>query len=221
MYVYPFSKICHLNGVSELRKNEAGMLEAWVGLIEGGASVLDSVDELVKLYPEFESQMRLIGYNLSIGYKLHQAMLEQKDSFSPITICLAGIGEETNSLDTTLKKASELLRFQQQYGSNQQGQEILFYYQMGVLNDLGIPVLRSLRFLASFSKDTYPPGEILEKIADNVEGGSCLSEAMDRQEKYFPKWITERVKNAEVEGSLDNEMLKISEELQKRYISKK
>src|SRR5690349_11359672 len=59
-----------------------------------------------------------------------------------------------------------------------------FTRQLSILQDAGLPVLRSLRILESQSK----PGKLknaLMDVCDEIEGGATLSEAMAKCPKVF------------------------------------
>ena len=77
-----------------------------------------------------------------------------------------------------------------------------FTRQLSTLQDAGLPILRSLRILEQQQK----PGMLriaIRMVADDVEGGATLSEAMARHPKAFDKLYTNMVAAGETGGVLD------------------
>jgi type IV pilus assembly protein PilC len=77
-----------------------------------------------------------------------------------------------------------------------------FTRQLSTLVDAGLPILRSLRILEEQQK----PGMLrvaIRMIAEDVEGGATLSEAMGRHPKAFDRLYTNMVRAGELGGVLD------------------
>jgi len=77
-----------------------------------------------------------------------------------------------------------------------------FTRQLSTLQDAGLPILRSLRILQQQQK----PGtlkNVCRAVADEVEGGATLSEAMAKFPKTFNKLYTSMVAAGEAGGVLD------------------
>ncbi|MDY7009995.1 MAG: type II secretion system F family protein [Planctomycetota bacterium] len=77
-----------------------------------------------------------------------------------------------------------------------------FARQLSTLQDAGLPLLRSLRILEEQQK----PGMLrvaIRLVAEDVEGGSTLSEAMARHPKAFDKLFSNMVAAGEAGGVLD------------------
>jgi type IV pilus assembly protein PilC len=98
-----------------------------------------------------------------------------------------------------------------------------FTRQLSTLQDAGMPILRSLRILEQQQK----PGPLrmaIRMIADDVEGGSTLSESMAQHPKAFDKLYTNMVAAGEAGGVLDvvlrslADFMEASERLRKRVI---
>ncbi len=60
--------------------------------------------------PALKEMLTDIAYRLQMGYTLSRAFEHYQDAFSPVVVSLIKIGEETGSLDKTLKDASEHLK---------------------------------------------------------------------------------------------------------------
>jgi type IV pilus assembly protein PilC len=98
-----------------------------------------------------------------------------------------------------------------------------FTRQLSTLQDAGLPILRSLRIL----EEQQRPGPLrmaLRMVADDVEGGRTLSEAMAQHPKAFDKLYTNMVAAGEAGGVLDivlrrlADFMEASQKLKKRVI---
>ena len=77
-----------------------------------------------------------------------------------------------------------------------------FTRQLSILQDAGLPILRSLRILAGQAK----PGRLkysLEDTCDEIEAGSTLSEAMAKSPKCFNRLYINMIKAGEAGGALE------------------
>jgi type IV pilus assembly protein PilC len=85
-----------------------------------------------------------------------------------------------------------------------------FTRQFSVLQDAGLPVLRSLRIL----KNQLKPGVLknaLIDVVDDVESGSALSEALARHPKVFDRLYVNMVRAGEVGGALEVILRRLAE----------
>lgn len=95
-----------------------------------------------------------------------------------------------------------------------------FTRQMSVLQDAGLPILRSLRILESQTK----PGVLrnaLQDIIEDVEAGSTLSEAMEKHPKAFDSLYVHTVRAGEAGGVLDQILRKLAEFMEKAQALKR
>ena len=77
-----------------------------------------------------------------------------------------------------------------------------FTRQLSILQDAGLPILRSLRILAEQAK----PGRLkysLEDTCDEIEAGATLSEAMSKSPKCFDRLYVNMIKAGEAGGALE------------------
>jgi type IV pilus assembly protein PilC len=77
-----------------------------------------------------------------------------------------------------------------------------FTRQLSILQDAGLPILRSLRILAGQAK----PGRLkysLEDTCDEIEGGATLSEGMAKSPKCFNRLYVNMIKAGEAGGALE------------------
>ena len=89
-----------------------------------------------------------------------------------------------------------------------------FTRQLSTLQDAGLPILRSLRILEQQQK----PGTlkaVCRAVADDVEGGATLSEAMAKYPKTFNRLYTNMVAAGEAGGVLDIVLIRLAEFMEK------
>lgn len=77
-----------------------------------------------------------------------------------------------------------------------------FTRQLSILQDAGLPILRSLKIL----EGQQEPGQLknsLMDVCDEIEGGATLSEAMNKAPSAFDRLYTNMIKAGEVGGALE------------------
>lgn len=77
-----------------------------------------------------------------------------------------------------------------------------FTRQLSILQDAGLPILRSLKILESQS----PPGALkncLIDVCEEIEGGATLSEAMAKSPRVFDRLYVNMIKAGEAGGALE------------------
>ena len=90
----------------------------------------------------------------------------------------------------------------------------LFTKQLSILQDAGLPILRSLRILETQQK----PGRLknaLMDVGDEIEGGATLSEAMGKSPKVFSRLYINMIKAGEAGGALEVILRRLSEFLER------
>ena len=90
-----------------------------------------------------------------------------------------------------------------------------FTRQLSTLQDAGLPVLRSLRILEQQQKPGTPLKSVVRAVADDVEGGSTLSESMAQYPKAFNNLYTNMVAAGEAGGVLDLILQRLSDFMEK------
>ncbi len=89
-----------------------------------------------------------------------------------------------------------------------------FTRQLSTLQDAGLPILRSINILA----DQQKPGlmkNVLRGVAEDVEGGSTLSEAFARHPKAFNRLYVNMIAAGETGGVLDTICQRLAEFMEK------
>jgi type IV pilus assembly protein PilC len=86
----------------------------------------------------------------------------------------------------------------------------LFTRQLSILQDAGLPILRSLKILAEMQK-SQKLKNALHDVCDEIEGGATLSEAMSKSPKVFDKLYTNMIRAGEAGGALEVILRRLSE----------
>ena len=87
---------------------------------------------------------------------------------------------------------------------------VTFTRQLSILQDAGLPILRSLKIL----EEQSPPGALknaLIDVCDEIEGGASLSEALSRSPKVFDRLYVNMIKAGEAGGSLETILRRLAE----------
>jgi type IV pilus assembly protein PilC len=96
----------------------------------------------------------------------------------------------------------------------------LFTRQLSILQDAGLPILRSLKILAQMQK----PGRLkysIEDVCDEIEGGSTLSEAMSKSPKAFDRLYVNMIRAGEAGGALEVILRRLSEFMERAQALKR
>ena len=90
-----------------------------------------------------------------------------------------------------------------------------FARQLSTLQDAGLPILRSLRILEEQQKaGTFK--KVVGYVADDIEGGSTLSEALGRFPRTFDRLFVNMVAAGETGGVLDLILNRVADFMEKR-----
>src|SRR5688500_12556940 len=90
----------------------------------------------------------------------------------------------------------------------------LFTKQLSILQDAGLPILRSLRILENQQKSGRLKNS-LGDVGDEIEAGSTLSEAMAKSPKVFNRLYVNMIKAGEAGGALEVILRRLSEFLER------
>ena len=88
-----------------------------------------------------------------------------------------------------------------------------FTRQLSILQDAGLPILRSLKILEQNEK----PGKLknaLMDVCEEIEGGSTLSEAMGKCPKVFSRLYVNMIKAGEAGGALETILQRLADFLE-------
>ncbi len=85
-----------------------------------------------------------------------------------------------------------------------------FTRQLSILQDAGLPILRSLRILENQCKPGRFKNSLMD-VCDEIEGGSTLSEAMSKAPKAFNRLYVNMIKAGEAGGALEIILQRLAE----------
>lgn len=77
-----------------------------------------------------------------------------------------------------------------------------FTRQLSILQDAGLPILRSLKILEGQSRGGALKNALID-VCDDIESGATLSEAMSKQPKVFDRLYVNMIKAGEAGGALE------------------
>jgi len=95
-----------------------------------------------------------------------------------------------------------------------------FTRQLSTLQDAGLPIVKSLKILEGQMKPSVLKN-VLIGVADDVEGGSTLSDAMGKHPKAFDKLYVNMIKAGEAGGVLDTILQRLADFREKAQKLKK
>ncbi len=87
---------------------------------------------------------------------------------------------------------------------------VTFTRQLSILQDAGLPILRSLKILESQSRPGALKNALID-VCDEIEGGSTLSEALGKSPKVFDRLYVNMIKAGEAGGSLEIILRRLAE----------
>ena len=85
-----------------------------------------------------------------------------------------------------------------------------FTRQLSILQDAGLPILRSLRILEQQSKPGALKNSLID-VCDEIEAGATLSEAMGKSPKAFNRLYVNMIKAGEAGGALEIILRRLAE----------
>ena len=86
----------------------------------------------------------------------------------------------------------------------------LFTRQLSILQDAGLPILRSLKILADMQKPGRLKNSLLD-VCDEIEGGANLSEALSKSPKAFDRLYCNMIRAGEAGGALEVILRRLAE----------
>lgn len=85
-----------------------------------------------------------------------------------------------------------------------------FTRQLSILQDAGLPILRSLKILENQAKPGALKNSLMD-VCDEIEGGATLSEAMAKSPKAFDRLYVNMIKAGEAGGALEVILQRLAE----------
>lgn len=93
---------------------------------------------------------------------------------------------------------------------------VIFFRQMAVMLDANMPLVRALRILVRQAENEYFKS-VIGGLADEVDGGSTLSAAMEFYDDVFSKFFVNIVRSGETSGRLSEVMNYLADQKEKDY----
>ncbi|MFM9023940.1 MAG: type II secretion system F family protein, partial [Planctomycetaceae bacterium] len=90
----------------------------------------------------------------------------------------------------------------------------LFTRQLSILQDAGLPILRSLKILADMQKPGRLKNSLLD-VCDEIEGGANLSDALSKSPKAFDRLYCNMIRAGEAGGALEVILRRLAEFMEK------
>ena len=96
----------------------------------------------------------------------------------------------------------------------------LFTRQLSILQDAGLPILRSLKLLADMQKPGRLKNSLLD-VCDEIEGGATLSEALSKSPKAFDRLYCNMIRAGEAGGALEVILRRLAEFMERSQALKR
>jgi type IV pilus assembly protein PilC len=149
------------------------------------------------------------------------SLIHQKELFPSKVTEKADSGSPSLAADVAGKASSASKKKKGTVGGKVPGKILVeFTVQLSILQDAGLPIVRSLKILAQQARNRNLAATI-ETIVEDVESGSTLSESLAKHPRIFDKLYTNMVRAGEMGGVLDVILRRLSEFLEKAQKLKK
>jgi type IV pilus assembly protein PilC len=110
-------------------------------------------------------------------------------------------------------KANKLLNFFEKV----KGKDlVIFSRQFSVLISANVAIVQALKILIDQTPNMKLK-KVVSSIADDVDGGAKLSEALNKYPSYFTNFYTSVIKSGETSGKLDEVLNYLADEMEKDY----
>jgi len=93
---------------------------------------------------------------------------------------------------------------------------VIFFRQLAVMIEANIPLVRGLRILVRQTKNDYLR-DVIDKVADEVEGGASFSSALEAYPEVFTKFYVNILRSGETSGRLSEVMDYLADQKEKDY----
>ncbi|HLC53127.1 MAG TPA: type II secretion system F family protein [Candidatus Nanoarchaeia archaeon] len=204
---------------------ESMLIEGWGIMINSGVPIIHSLNVLRDSFPQYAKELVDVQDYIREGKSICDALEKHPRSFHPVFYALVDAGEIVGGLAEMLMKTADFIRTDINYGidwrekvSSPELTKIMFYRCTATFIDAGIPLLKSLRVTEKMPALQSMQKPIAE-ICKEIEEGSTFSEAMDKQQKYFPALDVTLVKAGELGGALEVVMQRLADYAERRYFA--
>ena len=94
--------------------------------------------------------------------------------------------------------------------------KVVFFSQLSVMVDASLPIVKSLRILVKQNQNKYFKS-VISSVADDVDGGAKLSQAMAKFPRVFADFYTNIIASGETSGRLSEVMEYLADQQEKDY----
>jgi len=105
-------------------------------------------------------------------------------------------------------------------GTGGQKMIVTFTRQLSILQDAGLPILRSLKILEQQMKPCGLKNALMD-VCDDIEGGSTLSESLAKHPKVFNRLYVNMIKAGEAGGALEIILQRLADFMERAQSLKK
>lgn len=92
----------------------------------------------------------------------------------------------------------------------------VFFRQLSVLIEAGVPLVESLKSLSEQEENTYFK-EVIMEMANDIEGGVSFSNALSKHSKIFSNFCINLMRAGEVAGRLQESLTYLADYLEREY----
>jgi type II secretory pathway component PulF len=128
--------------------------------------------------------------------------------------------EDNNLIPISISQERNFSRLLRELQRNWEGGNkkdlLMFFRQLATLISASVPVVQSLRAVASRSENKFMKS-VVKEIADDVEDGASLSESMAKHPNIFSNLTTSIIKAGEISGSLQQSLEYVLKNTEKNY----
>ncbi len=93
---------------------------------------------------------------------------------------------------------------------------VVFFRQFSIMISANLPLVQSLK-VAGEQTDNLTLKMVVSEIAQEVDGGERLSEAMSKRPKIFPQFHVSVIRSGETAGKLDEVLNYLADEMERNY----
>jgi type IV pilus assembly protein PilC len=93
---------------------------------------------------------------------------------------------------------------------------VIFSRQLAILIDSNVPIIQAIRAIAT-QTDNNLLSSVLQQVLADIEGGSSISEAMEKHPQIFSKFYVNMVKSGELSGNLQKTLNDLADNIEKNY----
>lgn len=120
-------------------------------------------------------------------------------------------------IDISKRNVADLENYKVNFFRKVKQKDLVFFFrQLSVMIDANMPIVRSLKILTRQTANTYFKA-IISSVADEVDGGAKLSEAMEDFPDVFGNFYVNMIASGETSGRLSEVMGYLADQQEKDY----